>query len=220
MLAAVVPALNEAETIGDLVRQLKRRADLVIVVNGGPTDKTKELTSDAGAQVIENETGVFGLGVCILEGMKAAMSDGRVKHILTIDAGGSHDPLNIDRLILRKADIVIGSRFCEGGEYIGNKRREIASRVAAIACRFAKRKPKISDWTSGYRLYSREAAGKLIYANYAAKGHAFQIEVLTQAIRRGMVIREAPIRYQAGRSSLRMKSIDEAFSAWLELLFS
>jgi hypothetical protein len=59
----------------------------------------------------------------------------------------------------------------------------------------------------------------LIYARYESAGHAWQIETLTKAIRAGLTVKEAPITYTAGRSSLTMKSVSQAFDAWLELLF-
>jgi len=220
-IAAIIPALNEAETIGPLVRDLLSRGiDLVIVVDGKSTDGTREAAQDAGAMVIINN-GVSGLGNCILIGMKAAMARGDIRRIITIDAGGSHNPEAIPAMLRYDADIVIGSRFCAGADYSGNPRREFASRLASAACRFVTKKKyrDLTDWTSGYRVYSRAAAGKLIYANYTATGHAFQLETLTKAIRLNMTIKDAPIRYIAGRSSLTMKSIDEAFQSWLELAF-
>jgi dolichol-phosphate mannosyltransferase len=218
MITAVIPTLNEWQTIGALVEDLRRRVDAVIVVDGKSTDATREIAQAAGATVIINE-GEPGLANCIMLGMKAAMADGQTRRIVTIDAGGSHDPANLPGLLRVDADIVIGSRFCKGAGYIGNPRRKFASQLAALMCRIAKRKPKITDWTSGYRVYTRKAAGELLYQRYESAGHAWQIETLTKAIRARLTIKEAPIAYTAGRSSLTVKSIDQAFSAWLELLF-
>lgn len=219
-IAAVIPALNEAETIGALVSALLRRVDLVIVVDDGSNDNTGRLALKAGAQMVIYHDKPQNITASLLEGMKYAMSQGDVRRIVTIDAGGSHFSADLPGLLEVDADIVIGSRFCKLAAYVGNPTREKMSRLATLMCRIAKRRPKISDWTSGYRVYSRKAAGELIYLHYSAAGHAFQIETLTKAIKRGLTIKEAPINYLAGRSSLKLKSIDEAFSAWLELLFS
>jgi dolichol-phosphate mannosyltransferase len=219
MVTAVIPALNEAETIGALVEDLKRRVDFVVVVDDGSTDETGYIAKSAGAMVIRHDT-PQNIGPSIMEGLKAAMSDGCIRRFVAIDAGGSHNPADLPGLLRVDADIVIGSRFCPGGVYVGNPRRKIASRLAALMCRIAKRRPRLSDWTSGYRVYTRGAVGSLMYHNYHSAGHAWQIEILTRAIRTGMKIKEAPITYTAGRSSLSMKTIDAAFMAWLDLLFS
>jgi dolichol-phosphate mannosyltransferase len=218
-IAAIIPALNEAETIGQLVRDLKAQGVRVIVVNDGSTDDTGSEALKAGADSVLYHAQPWNIGPSIIDGLKYAMRDGSIKRFVVIDAGGSHDPDDLPALLAVKADIVIGSRFLPDSAYIGTHRRRDASRLAAWMLNLTNKGYKLTDWTSGYRVYSREAVGLLIYRNYTAPGHAWQIECLAKAIRAKMSIKEAPISYIAGRSSLTMKSIDDAFSIWLELFF-
>lgn len=218
-MVVIIPALNEAGTIGGLVKSLKEAGRDVIVVNDGSSDGTGLLAAMNGARVVDH-TETRGIKASILDGFRLAMSDGLNRRFAVMDAGGSHDPNQLGRLENINADIVIGSRFCPGAEYIGNPKRARASRIAAAAMNFASHR-KITDWTSGYRIYSRAAVGALMYRNYYATGHAFQIEALTLAIRVGLLtIGEAPITYRAGRSSLRWNSIEQAAFLWLEMAFS
>lgn len=218
-VCVVITALNEADSVGALVYYFRGRGYDVVVVDDGSTDQTGEIAARNGASVIRHNA-PQGISAALVEAWKFGMMDGSHRRFIQIDAGGSHDPEQADRLLSVKADIVIGSRFVPCALYIGNKRRALMSRIAARMCNFAKAKNKLSDWTSGYRVFSRETIGRLCYQHYSSRGHAWQIEVLTRAIRYGMSIKEAPITYVAGRSSLNIKSIDEAFCAWLELMFS
>ena len=73
---------------------------------------------------------------------------------------------------------------------------------------------KLTDWTSGYRVYSAKAAEYLLGCQYRAKMHGWQVEVLFNAIRGGLSISEAPITYTAGRSSFNRSVAGEALGVW------
>jgi dolichol-phosphate mannosyltransferase len=218
-ICAVITALDEAATIGPLVRALRTQNMDVIVIDDGSADGTGPIARSWDAQVIRHETRQ-GIANSLLEAWRVGLSNSQHERFVQIDAGESHDPGEVARLLAVNADIVIGSRFCNGAEYIGNPRRAFFSKIAAAACNFARPKMRLTDWTSGYRVFTREALGKLACLTYGASGHAWQIEVLHKASRAGMTIGEAPITYRAGHSSLSAKSVDEAFAVWLELLLS
>ena len=159
-----------------------------------------------------------GIGPCLMEAWDLALKDG-CDYIVQIDAGGSHDPKQIDRFmtaLYKGNDVVVGSRFMAGARYIGNPKRRIASRFATWMCNL-KTKGNFSDWTSGYRAFSSDALTRLLKFEYKAQMHFWQAEVLHNAWLSRMTIGEVPITYTAGRSSFNRKVALEALRVWRNL---
>lgn len=214
-VAVVVPCRNEAATIGALVRRLLCYGP-VVVVDDGSTDDTWGEARRAGAVVVSHPAS-RGIGPAVMSGWLQALG---AKRVVVIDAGGSHDPAEVERLLAVEADIVIGSRFVASGRYLGGHCwRRWGSRLAALACNLAQAGPCLRDWTSGYRVYSARAIEALRARSYTATMHAWQIETLgcaRDAV--GLTIREVPITYRAGASSLRLAGINAAWLVWLQLM--
>ena len=108
----VIPALDAAATIGDVVagvRQALPQAS-VMVVDDGSADATSRASAAAGARVIAFERN-RGKGAALRAAFAKALEDG-VDAVLTIDADGQHDPAMAPRLVdaLAGADVVIGVR--------------------------------------------------------------------------------------------------------------
>ncbi len=217
-----ITTLNEAATIGPLVRGLKDRGFQVFVVDGGSTDDTVNLAANECAQVHCVSDGYElwqrrPIGPCVQAGWHVALKAGCTR-IVQMDAGGSHQIEDLPRLLNTRADVVIGSRFIEGAHYEGRFWRAILSEAAAVACNLAQSGPWVRDWTSGYRVYSERAIRELLAHNYVAQGHSFNLEVLARARFAKLSIAEVPITYRAGRSSFSWRSVNEAFFTWLHLL--
>ena len=111
MTVVVIPALNEEEVIGDVVRSIPGLADRIIVVDNGSNDRTADRAREAGAVVIDQP--VRGYGRACRAGMNAAIKTG-ADVIVFIDGDGSDCPESMGALvqpILRdECDFVIGSR--------------------------------------------------------------------------------------------------------------
>ena len=111
MIVVVIPALNEAEAIGDVVRSIPALVDRVIVVDNGSNDDTAERARKAGAIVVNQP--VRGYGRACRAGTNAALKAG-ADVIVFIDGDGSDCPEFMEALvkpILRdEYDFVIGSR--------------------------------------------------------------------------------------------------------------
>ena len=216
---AVITAKNEAETIGGIVNSLVADKWQVIVINDGSSDDTALNAISAGAHVISQSPSI-GIGRSLQRAWRVADDDG-ADYIRQLDAGGSHDPRQardlLGALIVENADMVIGSRFMPGGKYIGRKWRSFFSRLAAMMLNFATHK-QFTDWTSGYRCFSRAEIEKLLEIRYYQTMHAWQIEVLGKAIENNFNIIEVPITYTAGESSLNVGGISDAIMEWLWLL--
>lgn len=220
---AVVTTVNEAETIGPLVRTLRRLGLAVVVVDDISSDNTATVAMDAGAQVYQT-IARKGIGPCLMRGWRYALENGATR-IVQLDAGGSHDPLEarrmVDALVTTGADMIIGSRFMHGSGYDnsnGRRLRPAMSQAAATACNLATG-ARFSDWTSGFRALTASAAKELLRPWYISRMHGWQIEVLAQANAYGLRIYEWPIHYVAGRSSFNAKVANEAINAWLHVFF-
>jgi glycosyltransferase involved in cell wall biosynthesis len=108
-VAVIIPAFNEAESIGAVVTELPRAiVDRVIVVDGGSTDATLQLAREAGAEAIEVGR---GYGRACLAGAQAAVG---ADILVFMDGDGADDPAGIATLVAPiedgASDFVIASR--------------------------------------------------------------------------------------------------------------
>lgn len=218
---AVITTLNEDKSIGQLVYELIAYHSMpVIVIDDASTDNTATVARAAGAAVYVNRERI-GIGPSLVRGWRFAL-DSWADRIIQIDAGGSHDPNDIPKILkaLQDNDMVIGSRFLPESSYIdnGNWKRPILSRIAAKACNLAQHGAKHTDWTSGYRGFRADLLRALVGQKYQAKMHGWQIEVLARANELCADIAEVPITYTAGRSSFNRDVADEAFRTWLHVI--
>lgn len=215
MIAAVVTTYNEQDTILVLVRKLLRKGLVVIVVDDQSTDDTVLEATVGGALIVQTSERA-GIGPSLMLGWRHALELGATA-VIQIDAGGSHKPDDFHNLMAEEHgldDIVIGSRFTKGSTYSGRPLRALMSRAMALACSLLFGQWH-TDWTSGYRLFTRHAIEVLLEHDYLARMHGWQIETLAYAIERGLKIDEAPISYTAGRSAFSWKVGLEALGVLL-----
>ena len=126
-LLIIMPAYNEGASIGGFLEQLEGSivSDIadILVINDGSTDDTSRIVSEHGHEII---THVYNMGytAALLSGYKYAVRR-RYKYVIQIDADGQHDICNVLSLYERLLgpdgngdgpDIVVGSRFLEGGK--------------------------------------------------------------------------------------------------------
>lgn len=139
MISLVIPTLNEVENIAPLLARIARcqpGPDQIIFVDDGSADGTREcirsFASSAPIHLIERDAPVLGLAGAVIAGARAAQGD----WLVVMDADLSHPPEKIADLLRplfeRRADMVIGSRYVEGGSTPGWPLwRRILSRGAA-----------------------------------------------------------------------------------------
>ncbi len=108
-VVVIIPALDEEESIGAVVRALPQIASRVIVVDNGSRDRTAEAARAAGAEVVREPR--RGYGRACLAGIAAA---GGAEVLVFLDGDGSDDPALLPSLVAPirdgRADLVIGSR--------------------------------------------------------------------------------------------------------------
>ena len=126
-LLIISPAYNEEESIGAFLERLEAPeiADIadILIVNDGSTDDTSRIVQARGHVQI-NHVYNMGYTAALLSGYKYAVRR-RYKYVIQIDSDGQHDPCNILSIYERLQgseenpkgpDIVLGSRFLEGGK--------------------------------------------------------------------------------------------------------
>ena len=111
----VIPAYNEEQKIGEIIKDVQKMCSSVIVVDDGSADATYEVARREGAIVLRHLVN-RGQGAALQTGITYALRNG-ADSIVTFDADGQHDTDDIERLIepilQREADVVLGSRFLE-----------------------------------------------------------------------------------------------------------
>ena len=216
----VVPTYNERENVGALIPQLLQIApdvDVMLVDDNSPDG-----TVAAAKQLFGNEPrfsslsrkGPRGIGRSLFDGYRVALERGYAR-LVQMDADFSHDPNLVPVLIeaSRDADVVVGSRYCDGGRVVNWPwHRRFLSRFAneyvALITDIT-----IRDSTSGFKCYTRRALQCLVEIGITSEGYAFQVETVFRAQRAGLRIVEIPITFtdrRAGQSKMSGKVIFES----------
>lgn len=209
-LAVIIPAYNEEETIGEVIKLIpKVNARIskteVIVVDDGSRDRTVEIAKSLGAYVVSHN-GNKGVGKAFTTGIETALKR-KASLIVNIDADGQFNPLDIPKLIQpildKKADFVTASRFRDGTligkmpiiKYIGNR---IFTYLTSLLVG-----KKFTDTQCGFRAYSREAALRLnLYGKFT-----YTQEVFLDLANKGLRIKEIPLHIKAVRDNGKSKVV-------------
>ena len=202
---AIVPALNEAETIASVVEEI-RAVDPgleVLVVDDGSTDETAQRALEAGAKVLRLPLNL-GIGGAMQAGYVYAL-EGEYDIAVQVDGDGQHDPRELGRLlepILEgRSDMVIGTRFAGPKTYHAPIGRSIGIRLFATIVSLRVRQ-RMTDTTSGFRAVNRR--GISVFAGQYPHDYP-EVETVVTAARGGLRISEVPVAMRlraAGRSSI------------------
>lgn len=187
--------------------------DVFVVVDHVSLDDTRELLETherlrPQLHVVWAET--KGVADAYVRGYRDALATG-CDWILEIDAGFSHQPSDIEKFVEAMAagnDCVFGSRFGEGARNFGTRRRRVISRGGTILTN-ALLGTSLTDMTSGFQLFTREALEGVLAKGIASKGPFFQTEIKTHC--RDLRIAEIAIQYRAGSHNVGRRAITESF---------
>jgi glycosyltransferase involved in cell wall biosynthesis len=152
---AIVPAFNEENNIGAVVKKAKanRFVNDVLVIDDASSDGTADAARKAGAKVVTLLSNL-GYGAAVETGYKYALEK-RFDSVVQLDGDGQHEPDCIGDLVrtLRSsgADVVIGSRFMKNaGQYHPSLARRIGMRFFRLLIRLFIQET-ITDPTSGFQ---------------------------------------------------------------------
>jgi dolichol-phosphate mannosyltransferase len=221
----VLPTYNERETLPQLLDEVldrPSRSDILVVDDSSP-DGTADVVKVAMVQEPDRvhlleRPGKQGLGRAYSAGFDWVLEAGGYDAVVQMDADGSHDPADVDRLLdaVVAADLVIGSRYVAGGRSDGlTNGREALSRGGNAYARLILR-VGVRDLTGGFKAWRTDLLARLRAETTASTGYGFQIETTLRAARSGSRICEVPITFherRAGSSKMNWRIASEA--AWM-----
>lgn len=193
----IMPAWNESESIGNTIREVFEFGPPcdVLVVDDGSRDNTAQVARAAGATVVKLPFNM-GVGGAMRTGFKYAKNHG-YSRVIQVDADGQHDPRDIKAVLdgLQHADIAIGARFADKGNYTVRGPRKWAMKVLAwTISRVAG--TSLTDVTSGFRAANLKAIRQYV-DHYPAEYLGDTIDSLVVAIRSGCTVRQVPVSMRA-----------------------
>ena len=223
-MGVILPTYREAENIANLVDEIETLPldTSILVIDDSSPDRTadvvKNLQKKYGNIILCVRPEKSGLGTAITDGFKIFLSlRFPPKFIMTMDADYSHNPKTIPALLSKMqtgCGIVIGSRYCRGGEITGwSWTRKIISRTANLVAKFLVGL-KLHDCTSGFRCYSTNFIRSAIRSLHS-QTYEIQIETLRQALSRNFSVKETPILFvnrKRGKSKLSLAEIQSYIS--------
>ena len=209
-LSIVVPTYNERERLGDLVdavfaayRSSGTDGELIVVDDNSP-DGTGALADELATRhrlAVIHRRGKLGLGTAVVAGFEAAGAP----IVGVIDADLSHPPSLLPKMLAvmqrESADVVIGSRYVEGG---GTHNWPIGRLVMSrLACVLARPLTPVRDATSGFFLIRKDLARGV---RISAGGFKICLELLVRS--RPASVIEVPYVFEgrtAGESKMNLK---------------
>ena len=231
-LVVMIPAYNEEESIGDVIKGIILVHDRILnlnglvedvsilVINDGSKDNTVGVAEEAGADKIISHKRNEGLGRAFATGIENSLLMG-ADVIVNLDADGQFDPRDIPRLVKPiidgEADMVTCTRFADKPpdmpwlKKFGNRRFTKLVNLLTGG--------NFTDTQCGFRAYSRDAAMRLaLFGRYT-----YTQEVFLDLARKGMKIIEIPCKVKGEREgeSRLIKSVSSyGFKSLLIILRS
>lgn len=225
----VIPTYNEIQNLKPLITHVLEVANQhaklsgveavrILVVDDNSPDGTGLLADEIAK--LENRVSVLhrskkeGLGKAYVAGFNWGLENG-YDVICEMDADFSHDPKHLVAFwkLLRTHDVVIGSRYVDGGGTRNwNAFRRLISRGGSLYARTILGM-KVRDLTGGFNAWKREVLEAVDLSSVQSEGYAFQIELKYRAWKRGFRLVETPILFEdrtLGKSKMSQKIVIEA----------
>ena len=228
MITIFLPAYNEERDIVSLLLRIREEMEgqhlvpyRVLVVNDGSTDGTLAVlngcTESLPLEILDHGVNK-GLGQAMLTGLRRAaelLQEGDI--LLTMDADNTHNPALIgamERKIAAGADVVIASRYEQGGEEVGlSELRSFLSRGASGLLKLFFPIHGGKDYTCGYRAYRARAIQQAfeVYGDrfVEERGFTCMAEILIKLRALGAHVTEVPLvlRYDLKTGQSKMKVV-------------
>jgi glycosyltransferase involved in cell wall biosynthesis len=214
VVSAIIPCLNEEDTIAAVVAAvLARGVDEVIVVDGGSSDHTAKHATAAGATVVGEPQ--RGYGLAIQRGIAAVRADAEI--LVFLDGDGSDRPELIPRLVepiaSRQTSFVHGTRI-HGDREPGSLsvQQIVAGHIAGALLRIVYG-VRFTDM-SPFRAIRRDALSRLGMCELT---YGWNLEMLMRVCAAGLPALEIPVgqrRRAGGTSKVSGNIIAGLHAAW------
>lgn len=195
----VIPAYNEAVSIGDVVASVREVYPNVIVVDDGSADETGRLALEAGAIRLRHVVN-RGQGAALQSGIEYAVAQ-QAEVVVTFDADGQHAVSDIAKIIAPilegQVDVTLGSRFLGQRPEMPRARR-LLLKGGLLFTQWTSG-ARLTDTHNGLRAFSRSAASQI---RIRLDGMAHASELIEYIHLSGLAYREVPVRIQYTAYSL------------------
>ena len=231
VIKVIIPTFNERKGVIDAILSIKSEAPEaeVIIVDDNSPDRTADLVRSRFKHdrkvsvVVRKEKG--GRGSAVMHGFREGLKNKNAKYFIEMDADLCHDPKYIKALVEKceNADVVIASRYLPSSHIYGwNFKRKLMSFLINSYAKFWLRIP-ITDYTDGFRCYSRRAVEYLCSQKLKSRGYVVLSEAAFLCFKKGLVLKEIPVDIHfksVSKSNLNIKEVKEALFTILQLRFS
>ncbi len=213
-VTVLVPALNEEETIAEVVERLLalRVSVEVIVIDDGSTDRTTEILKGYKdrIRILRNEER-GGKGNAIRQALPFATGRATIIQDADLEYFPEEIPMLIAPILSGEANVVYGTRFAHGLPKDMALPNKIVNRLLAASVRILFRS-HMTDEATCYKAFRTELLNTF---NLQCKRFEFCPEVTAKSLRRGEAILEIPIRYvprsKAAGKKIRWTDAPDAF---------
>jgi glycosyltransferase involved in cell wall biosynthesis len=211
-LAAVIPAYNVSETIGEVVERTLPFVDRVIVVDDGSGDNTALEAKKQGAEIVSLAKNT-GKANATRVGLKEC--DG-FEVVVTLDGDLQHCPEEIPKLV---EEVRNGSHLCIGSRFFNDHSimpfgSRLSNKTASTVISFFAGQ-KLTDPQSGFRALDGKILPEL---ELRAERYAIEHIMILEAARKGFVIKEAPISCIYGEEQSNVKIFSDTLRVVYDLL--
>lgn len=229
-LLIVIATYNEIDSLPTLVGRifdLLPKASILAIDDSSP-DGTGKWSDDFAKsneqfQVIHRPA-KSGLGSATLLGLQWAIEEG-FEYAATMDADLSHDPASLVPMLqlieephFGGPDVVIGSRYIEGGQIIGWPwYRRISSRLLNTYVRFVLRL-RTKDNSGAFRIYKTDALKKINLRKVESTGYAYLEEILWRLQTAKFKMKEHPIVFNNRTEGKSKANLPEVIGSFIQIM--
>ncbi|WP_135534396.1 S-layer glycoprotein N-glycosyltransferase AglJ [Halostella pelagica] len=191
-VCVLIPTLNEAATIGEVIDGFRDQGlDTILVIDGDSSDGTREIAEEHGARVVTQSGS--GKGQAIQEALSYIDSE----YVLMLDGDGTYRPEDaptmLEPLLAGDAEHVIGNRFADMEEGAMTSLNQFGNGIIDRAFHYIHGKEQY-DILSGYRAFTHESVDRL---RLNSEGFGIETELAVECVKNGVEITEVPISYLA-----------------------
>ena len=223
----ILPAFNEYENIFILLKQIESifANKSIIIIDDSTNDSIKNKISSREDILYVKRESRLGRGSAVLYGLETLLQNKEINLFVEMDTDlSSHPnelPNNIKYFLDNGLDLLVSSRYLKGSEIINwPLRRRLFSFLANKLAKFLLKVP-VSDYTMGFRIYSRKAANHVV-KNCGKIGSGFILlsEILVELYINNYKIQDIKtkmVNRVKGRSSVNLKLMLESLFGLIKL---
>ncbi len=215
----IIPSYNESKNVPAVIRGIRNEFPEVRIIfvddsNKAENKKLKDVISKFENTDLITRGKKLGRGSAVMDGFKFGLKYKKAQYFYEMDSDLAHEPTHLKRFLQKiketNAGLVIGSRYMTGGRVVGvSISRRILSRIINRFLRIMLGF-KLTDYTSGYRLYGRSAVEFLVKSKLKSTGFIALSEISYKLHKNKFMIKEVPVTISTrkfGRSTMGIKEL-------------